>query len=122
VTCDDRSFALASMPSDMSTPYTSNPPVASLAPVSRCSSRWMRSARMPVPQAMSATLRDPADLSRATTPQLTTVRQPLQEMGRMAVSLLTRLLDRHEVEALHVELATELIVRGSTGPASTIAG
>jgi LacI family transcriptional regulator len=58
---------------------------------------------------------DDLDLSRATTPQLTTVRQPLQEMGRMAVSLLTRLLDRHEVEALHVELATELIVRGSTG-------
>ncbi|WP_350279984.1 LacI family DNA-binding transcriptional regulator [Kribbella sp. HUAS MG21] len=59
---------------------------------------------------------DDIDLARATTPQLTTVRQPLQEMGRMAVSLLIRLLDRHEVEALHVELATELVVRGSTGP------
>jgi LacI family transcriptional regulator len=58
---------------------------------------------------------DDLDLARATSPQLTTVRQPLQEMGRMAVSLLVRLLDRHEVEALHVELATELIVRGSTG-------
>lgn len=57
---------------------------------------------------------DDLDLSRATTPPLTTVRQPLQEMGRMAVSLLIRLLDRHELEALHVELATELIVRGST--------
>ncbi len=61
---------------------------------------------------------DDIDLSRATTPQLTTVRQPLQEMGRMAVSLLIRLLDRHELEALHVELATELIVRASTGPAN----
>jgi LacI family transcriptional regulator len=59
---------------------------------------------------------DDIDLSRATSPLLTTVRQPLQEMGRMAVSLLTRLLDRHELEALHVELATELIVRGSTAP------
>jgi LacI family transcriptional regulator len=38
-------------------------------------------------------------------------------MGRMAVSLLIRLLDHHEVEALHVELATELVVRDSTGPA-----
>ncbi len=62
---------------------------------------------------------DDLDLSRATTPQLTTVRQPLQEMGRMAVSLLIRLLDRHELEALHVELATELVVRASTGPASS---
>jgi DNA-binding LacI/PurR family transcriptional regulator len=46
---------------------------------------------------------------------LTTVRQPLQEMGRMAVSLLIRLLERHRVDALHVELATELVIRDSTG-------
>ncbi|WP_329483110.1 LacI family transcriptional regulator [Kribbella sp. NBC_01484] len=69
-----------------------------------------------VPGDLSIAGFDDIDLSRATTPQLTTVRQPLQEMGRMAVSLLIRLLDRHEVEALHVELATELIVRGTTGP------
>jgi DNA-binding LacI/PurR family transcriptional regulator len=36
-------------------------------------------------------------------------------MGRMAVSLLTRLLDNQSFEALHVELATRFIVRGSTG-------
>jgi LacI family transcriptional regulator len=35
----------------------------------------------------------------------------------MAVSLLIRLLDDHQVDALHVELATDLIVRASTGPA-----
>jgi DNA-binding LacI/PurR family transcriptional regulator len=35
-------------------------------------------------------------------------------MGRMAVSLLTRLLDNQSFEALHVELATRFIVRGST--------
>ena len=69
-----------------------------------------------VPGDLSIAGFDDIDLSRATTPQLTTVRQPLQEMGRMAVSLLIRLLDRHELEALHVELATELLVRGSTGP------
>ena len=69
-----------------------------------------------VPGDLSIAGFDDIDLSRATTPQLTTVRQPLQEMGRMAVSLLIRLLDRHELEALHVELATELIVRGTTGP------
>ncbi|TCC18931.1 LacI family DNA-binding transcriptional regulator [Kribbella speibonae] len=68
-----------------------------------------------VPRDLSIAGFDDLDLARATTPQLTTVRQPLQEMGRMAVSLLIRLLERHEVEALHVELATELVVRGSTG-------
>ena len=49
---------------------------------------------------------------------LTTVRQPLEEMGRIAVGLLIRLVERHRVDALHVELATELVVRGSTGPAA----
>jgi LacI family transcriptional regulator len=48
------------------------------------------------------------------TPQLTTLRQPLAEMGRMGVSLLDRLLDNRQLEALHVELATQLIIRGST--------
>jgi LacI family transcriptional regulator len=40
-------------------------------------------------------------------------------MGRMAVGLLTRLIESHPVEALHVELATELVVRGSTGAVPT---
>jgi LacI family transcriptional regulator len=69
-----------------------------------------------VPDDVSVVGFDDIDLSRATTPMLTTVRQPLQEMGRMAVTLLMRVLERHQLEALHVELATELVVRGSTGP------
>jgi LacI family transcriptional regulator len=69
-----------------------------------------------VPEDLSVTGFDDIDLSRATRPLLTTVRQPLEEMGRMAVSLLRRLMNGHEVEALHIELATELVVRGSTGP------
>jgi len=69
-----------------------------------------------VPRDVSIAGFDDLDLSRATTPQLTTVRQPLQEMGRMAVSLLIRLLDRHALEALHVELATTLTPRASTAP------
>src|SRR5579883_240771 len=70
-----------------------------------------------VPGDLSITGFDDIDLAQATNPQLTTVRQPLEEMGRMAVSLLIRLLDGHRVDALHVELATELVVRGSTGAA-----
>lgn len=69
-----------------------------------------------VPTDLSVSGFDDIDLAQATNPQLTTVRQPLEEMGRMAVSLLIRLLDGHRVDALHVELATELVVRGSTGP------
>jgi LacI family transcriptional regulator len=50
------------------------------------------------------------------TPALTTVRQPLAEMGRMAVALLTRMLGNQSIEALHVELQTSLVVRDSTAP------
>lgn len=49
-------------------------------------------------------------------PALTTVRQPLAEMGRMAVAQLVRLLQNQRIEALHVELATRLVVRDTTGP------
>jgi LacI family transcriptional regulator len=69
-----------------------------------------------VPEDLSVAGFDDIELAQATRPLLTTVRQPLAEMGRMAVSLLVRLLDGHRVDALHVELATELIARGSTGP------
>jgi LacI family transcriptional regulator len=69
-----------------------------------------------VPQDLSVAGFDDIDLARAASPMLTTVRQPLQEMGRMAVSLLIRLLERQRLEALHVELATELVIRASTGP------
>jgi LacI family transcriptional regulator len=72
-----------------------------------------------VPEDLSIAGFDDIDLAQATTPQLTTVRQPLQEIGRMAVSLLIRLMERHRLDALHVELATELIVRDSTGPIPT---
>jgi LacI family transcriptional regulator len=74
--------------------------------------------------AMAHGLKVPDDLSivgfddtieaELVTPALTTVRQPLAEMGRMAVSLLTRLLENRRLEALHVELATQLIIRDST--------
>lgn len=57
---------------------------------------------------------DDIDLSQATDPPLTTVRQPLQEMGRIAVTHLMRVLDGHQPEALHIELATTLVVRDST--------
>jgi LacI family transcriptional regulator len=69
-----------------------------------------------IPEDLSVAGFDDIDLARATRPMLTTVRQPLQEMGRIAVSLLMRLLERQRLDALHIELATELVVRGSTGP------
>ena len=69
-----------------------------------------------VPEDLSVVGFDDADISRIVTPMLTTVRQPLEEMGRMAVSLLTRLLEQQRVETLRIELATRLVLRESTAP------
>ena len=69
-----------------------------------------------VPEDLSIAGFDDIDISRVTLPALTTVRQPLQEMGRMAVVLIMRWLNSHEYETRHVELATDLIIRDSTGP------
>src|SRR5262249_31711005 len=72
---------------------------------------------MRVPEDLSVVGFDDTAEAEIVTPGLTTVRQPLAEMGRMAVSLLTRLLGNQRLEALHVELATRLIERRSTaGP------
>ncbi|HUK96072.1 MAG TPA: substrate-binding domain-containing protein, partial [Gaiellaceae bacterium] len=50
------------------------------------------------------------------TPKLTSVSQPLAELGRTGVSLLTRILDGQRVDALRMELSTKLVVRDSTAP------
>jgi LacI family transcriptional regulator len=73
-------------------------------------------AGLEVPRDVSVVGFDDLDLSRVVVPQLTTVRQPLDEMARIAVALLMRLVDGQEIDALHVELATELVVRQSTAP------
>jgi LacI family transcriptional regulator len=70
-----------------------------------------------IPADLSVAGFDDIDVSRATTPRLTTVRQPLQEMGRTAVTMLMRQLDGQSHEALSMELETRLMVRESTGPA-----
>ena len=57
---------------------------------------------------------------RIASPPLTTVRQPLQEMGAVALRTVLRLAAGEKIDSTHVELATELVVRASTAaPAAT---
>jgi LacI family transcriptional regulator len=71
-----------------------------------------------VPEDLSIVGFDDLEAAELVSPALTTVRQPLAEMGRMAVSLLERLIEGQRIEALHVELRTQLVVRASTAPLS----
>jgi LacI family transcriptional regulator len=74
-----------------------------------------------VPDDVSVVGFDDVKYASMVTPALTTVRQPLTEMGRTAVSLLLRLLEHERLETPHIELATRLVVRESTGPPSRTA-
>jgi LacI family transcriptional regulator len=69
-----------------------------------------------VPEDVSVVGFDDSEQASIVTPPLTSVRQPLEEMGRMAAGLLSRLVDGQRVEALGVELGTKLVVRESTAP------
>ncbi len=75
-----------------------------------------RARGLRVPEDLSIVGFDDVEPATIVTPTLTTVRQPLAEMGRTAVSLMMRLLEGQRVETLHLELATRLVVRESTAP------
>jgi LacI family transcriptional regulator len=49
-------------------------------------------------------------------PPLTTIHQPLVEIGKMAVNMLLRLIAGQQLESNHVELSTSLVVRKSCAP------
>jgi LacI family transcriptional regulator, galactose operon repressor len=78
--------------------------------------RAARDRGLRVPEDLSVVGFDDIEPSILVTPALTTVRQPLGEMGRTAVNVLVRLLERRASEAPHIELATRLVVRESTAP------
>jgi LacI family transcriptional regulator len=69
-----------------------------------------------VPRALSITGVDDMELSAHLPPGLTTMRIPTQEIGRRAAQHILARLNGEEVEK-RVELAVELVVRGSTAPA-----
>jgi LacI family transcriptional regulator len=74
----------------------------------------MRGVR--VPTELSVTGFDDTELARMASPPLTVVRQPLREMGRVAVKTVLQMAAGETLDSHHVELATELVVRSTTAP------
>ncbi len=77
----------------------------------------LRRRGLRVPTDVSVVGFDDLPEARWSSPSLTTVRQPLSDMGRLAVRTVQRLVRRETIESPRVELATELVVRDSTAPA-----
>jgi LacI family xylobiose transport system transcriptional regulator len=67
-----------------------------------------------VPDDVSVVGYDDIAAARWMSPQLTTVHQPLRRMGEEATRLVLRLAEGAPIETLRMDLATHLVVRGST--------
>ncbi|MER6426024.1 LacI family DNA-binding transcriptional regulator [Streptomyces sp. NPDC001137] len=76
----------------------------------------LRRRGLRVPQDMSLVGFDDLPEVRWSAPPLTTVRQPLADMGRLAVGTVLRLARGEQPDSPRVELGTELVVRSSTAP------
>lgn len=79
--------------------------------------RAVRRRGMAVPADVSVIGYDDSAFMNCTDPPLTTIRQPIEAMGRAAVDLLAAQINGAEVTAEELLFEPELVVRGSTAPA-----
>jgi LacI family transcriptional regulator, xylobiose transport system transcriptional regulator len=75
-----------------------------------------RARGLRVPEDLSIVGFDDTEVARLASPPLTTVKQPLREMGAVALRTALQLAAGEKVDSHHVELATTLIVRSSAAP------
>ena len=75
-----------------------------------------RQAGLAIPHDLSVVGFDDLPLCQWMSPPLTTVRQPLEEMGRIAARTLFQQLDGEPLVSPRIELATDLKIRLSTAP------
>jgi LacI family transcriptional regulator len=96
------------------------PPTAIFAGSDEVALGVMEAARargLRVPEDLSIVGFDDTQVARLASPPLTTVRQPLQEMGAVALRTALRLAAGEKVDSHHVELATKLVIRESAAAA-----
>lgn len=72
------------------------------------------SLSMNIPEQLSVIGFDGIPLGLTTTPSLTTIQQPIYEIGSRAAQILLELIDHPEQQVIHEELEVTLIERGST--------
>jgi DNA-binding LacI/PurR family transcriptional regulator len=83
--------------------------------------RAVRRAGLDVPTDVSVVGFDDSAFMNCTDPPLTTVRQPIEAIGRAAIAMLVGQMEGSSVPAEELFFEPELVVRGSTGPAPVVA-
>ena len=81
--------------------------------------RAIRRAGLSVPGDVSVVGYDDSAFMNCTDPPLTTVRQPIESMGKAAVALLVNQIENMAVYPEELLFEPELVVRGSTGRPGT---
>jgi DNA-binding LacI/PurR family transcriptional regulator len=79
--------------------------------------RAVRRAGLSVPGDVSVVGYDDSAFMSCTDPPLTTVRQPIEAMGKAAIELLVNQIENVAVQPEELLFEPELVVRGSTAPA-----
>jgi LacI family transcriptional regulator len=79
----------------------------------------VRRAGLRIPEDVSVVGFDDLPGAPWASPPLTTVRQPLSEMGSLAAQTVLRLAQGERIDLTRIELATELLVRDSTAAPTT---
>jgi len=77
--------------------------------------RAIKEKGLKIPEDIAIIGFDDIQLTSYVDPPLTTIKQPIFEMGTTAISLLVQLIEGKEKEHPKVELPTQLIIRKSTG-------
>lgn len=79
--------------------------------IQACKARGLR-----VPDDISVTGFDDISYARYSDPGLTTIAQPSEEIGKIALDILVRIIEGEDLSNQRVVLPTQFIIRGSTGP------
>lgn len=77
----------------------------------------LKSQGLRVPEDISVTGFDDIAYARYCDPSLTTISQPAEEMGKMAMDMLLRIIEGEVLSQTECVLPTEFIIRKSTAPA-----
>jgi LacI family transcriptional regulator len=101
---------------------TDSPPTAILASNDLSALGAMDAARecgLRIPDDISIIGFDDIPQASFVYPKLTTVRQPLEQMGQIAVKMLLERIENRSCPPQRVTLATQLVIRDSCGPSQT---
>ena len=112
-TADDPAHELLALPDRPTAVFAANDLMA-IAMIDAAADMGLR-----VPEDLSVVGFDDVPEAVAAIPPLTTVAQPLQQMGMEAVRMLLRLVTEPEASSDHVRLPTRLIERASAAPPRT---